>query len=526
MDKISDNGKGRLSLMFVKLNTSSYTEKIYRDFNQNLGSPTRSPFFLRLKIDDWSVDKCPLPDDINWNSLQKCCSNLYFIRTIFLNVCLVIIVIFFTTPAIALSQLEQIKFIGWNKIQDFISVQFSWLQNFLPSIMLWTFSQLLPYAISTLSQFEGHLTISGQNRKIMRRTFWFLICMVTIFPSIGLASFDVLLEKYIKNKTADGMTEEAMARFDCIFLPSNGAFFVNYVITSAFIGTGCELLRIPELLLYVIRRISTRSTTERLMLKRDSYFEFHYGLQYSWMLTIVATSIAFSIVCPIITPFGLIYLFFKHYIDKYNLYYAYRPSNLDSQCHKSAINYILFSLYLLFLTVFFFNVLRTDTKDGWLIGIQKSPQALFLLGWFILYLVYQCYGKLKLRDEFGDYQKMSHPDTPAEMVTDNNSVSDDNEFFGLSSEQRNSKRINKTQISEGNQNLVINSLNLLSSKSRVPIKYNLEHRNNFYIPLDIYVFLQRADQTEQADYRNKLGLAPCEGGVSESENNVVNNENA
>merc|ERR1712157_556438 len=132
---------------------------------------------------------------------QKCCSNLYFIRTIFLNVCLVIIVIFFTTPAIALSQLEQIKFIGWNKIQDFISVQFSWLQNFLPSIMLWTFSQLLPYAISTLSQFEGHLTISGQNRKIVRRTFWFLICMVTIFPSIGLASFDVLLEKYIKNKT-------------------------------------------------------------------------------------------------------------------------------------------------------------------------------------------------------------------------------------------------------------------------------------------------------------------------------------
>ena len=42
-------------------------------------------------------------------------------------------------------------------------------------------------------------------------------------------------------------------RMECLFLPDKGAFFVNYVITSAFIGTGLELIRFPELFLYAIR---------------------------------------------------------------------------------------------------------------------------------------------------------------------------------------------------------------------------------------------------------------------------------
>ena len=33
-------------------------------------------------------------------------------------------------------------------------------------------------------------------------------------------------------------------RWKCIFLPDNGAFFVNYVVTSALIGTALELMRL------------------------------------------------------------------------------------------------------------------------------------------------------------------------------------------------------------------------------------------------------------------------------------------
>lgn len=42
-------------------------------------------------------------------------------------------------------------------------------------------------------------------------------------------------------------------RWECLFMPDKGAFFVNYVITSAFIGTCLELIRFPELFVYALR---------------------------------------------------------------------------------------------------------------------------------------------------------------------------------------------------------------------------------------------------------------------------------
>lgn len=42
-------------------------------------------------------------------------------------------------------------------------------------------------------------------------------------------------------------------RWQCVFLPDKGAFFVNYVVTSALIGTSLELIRFPELIMYAIR---------------------------------------------------------------------------------------------------------------------------------------------------------------------------------------------------------------------------------------------------------------------------------
>lgn len=56
--------------------------------------------------------------------------------------------------------------------------------------------------------------------------------------------------------------------FRCVFLPDNGAFFVNYVIASAFIGNANDLLRIPGLLMYMIRLCMARSAAERKNVKR------------------------------------------------------------------------------------------------------------------------------------------------------------------------------------------------------------------------------------------------------------------
>lgn len=54
----------------------------------------------------------------------------------------------------------------------------------------------------------------------------------------------------------------------CVFLPNQGAFFVNYVITAALVGSAMELLRLPGLLLYTIRMAFAGSAAGRKYVKQ------------------------------------------------------------------------------------------------------------------------------------------------------------------------------------------------------------------------------------------------------------------
>lgn len=69
--------------------------------------------------------------------------------------------------------------------------------------------------------------------------------MVVVLPTLGFTTLDAVL-KFIVNEN-----ESDAYRWECIFLPDSGAFFVNYIITASLIGAGLELIRFPELLMYL-----------------------------------------------------------------------------------------------------------------------------------------------------------------------------------------------------------------------------------------------------------------------------------
>ena len=54
----------------------------------------------------------------------------------------------------------------------------------------------------------------------------------------------------------------------CVFLPNNGAFFVNYLITSALIGTALELCRFPELVSYAGNMSCARNEGEKRLARK------------------------------------------------------------------------------------------------------------------------------------------------------------------------------------------------------------------------------------------------------------------
>ena len=55
---------------------------------------------------------------------------------------------------------------------------------------------------------------------------------------------------------------------------------------------------------------------------------------------------------------GLVYIIFKHLVDRYNIYFAYGPSRIDKDTHNTAINFVVIAGMLLQLSVLFFSVLR------------------------------------------------------------------------------------------------------------------------------------------------------------------------
>ncbi|XP_032634669.1 mechanosensitive cation channel TMEM63A isoform X3 [Chelonoidis abingdonii] len=160
----------------------------------------------------------------------------------------------------------------------------------------------------------------------------------------------------------DRESAESAVRLECVFLPDQGAFFVNYVIASAFIGNGMELLRLPGLILYTIRMIMAKSPAERKNIKQHQAFEYEFGAMYAWMLCVFTVIMAYSITCPIIVPFGLIYILLKHMVDRHNLYYAFLPAKLEKKIHFAAVNQALTAPILCLFWLYFFSFLRLGFK--------------------------------------------------------------------------------------------------------------------------------------------------------------------
>ena len=60
-------------------------------------------------------------------------------------------------------------------------------------------------------------------------------------------------------------------------MPDSGAFFVNYVITAAFVGAGLELIRFPEMFWYFLQICWSRSKAENPAIQRNIRYEFRFG---------------------------------------------------------------------------------------------------------------------------------------------------------------------------------------------------------------------------------------------------------
>uniref|UniRef100_A0A8C7NBL1 Transmembrane protein 63B n=1 Tax=Oncorhynchus kisutch TaxID=8019 RepID=A0A8C7NBL1_ONCKI len=372
-----------LGMAFVTFQNEAMTAIILKDYNackcqgcHCRREPRSSSFSQHLHTYSWTVGYAPDPQNhLSVGGFP------WWLRCFIINCILFLLLFFLTTPAIIISTMDKFNV---TKPVEYLNNPI--VTQFFPTLLLWAFSALLPTIVYYSAFFEAHWTRSGENRTTMHKCYTFLIFMVLLLPSLGLSSLDVFF-RWLFDKR---FLADAAVRFECVFLPDNGAFFVNYVIASAFIGNAMDLLRIPGLLMYMTRLCLARSAAERRNVKRHQAYEFQFGAAYAWMMCVFTVVMTYSITCPIIVPFGLMYMLLKHLADRYNMYYAYLPSKLDKKIHSGAVNQVVAAPILCLFWLLFFSTLRTGFS---------APTSMFTFSVLIITIIvclsHVCFGHFK-----------------------------------------------------------------------------------------------------------------------------------
>ncbi|XP_054474175.1 CSC1-like protein 1 [Anoplopoma fimbria] len=378
-----------LGMAFVTLKTEAMAKYILKDFNAlECGGascccgrvPQPSSESGTLKVNKWSVSFAPHPKNVYWENLSVK-GFRWFVRYLMLNIFLVFLLTFLTTPTIIISTMDK-----FNVTMPIRYLNSPIISQFFPTLLLWSFSALLPTIVYYSTIGEAHWSRSSEQLSMLRKLYFFLLFMVLILPSLGLTSLAVFFRwLFDKEFLSDGKL-----RFECVFLPDQGAFFVNYVITAALVGSGMELLRLPGLLLYTIRMAFARSAAERKYVKQNQAYAFEYGAMYGWSLCVFTVILAYSIICPIIVPFGLLYMMLKHLVDKHNLYFAYLPAHIDRQVHLGAVNQALAAPIICLIWLYFFSVLRA----GFWTATSLFTLVVLVITVFIC-ISYTCFGHFK-----------------------------------------------------------------------------------------------------------------------------------
>jgi len=166
---------------------------------------------------------------------------------------------------------------------------------------------------------------------------------------------------------------------------------MNYIITSCFLGTTTELWRFPELFYMLCLHLMKKSSYENPGIRAAALWEFQIGSQYAWMMLVFAVFVVFSLISPLITPLGVIYMIIKYYVDKHNIFFAYAKCKVDNSVHKTAVNFVLFCMFLLLTITFVFtNVAWTDETSGH--TLQFWAAKLFVIA--LVIIVCGLYGDL------------------------------------------------------------------------------------------------------------------------------------
>lgn len=252
-------------------------------------------------VDSWTVIDAPEPRQIIWkNLLIKFYSRE--IRQYVVYIIVALTILFYMIPIGLISAVTTlknlVKYLSFLKpIVEIVAIK-TVLEAYLPQLALIIFLALLPKLLLYLSKAEGIPSQSHAVRAASGKYFYFTILNVFIGVTVGATLFDTF-------KTIEDQPKEIVSIL-AKSLPSNATFFLTFVALKFFVGYGLELSRIVPLIIFHLKR-KYLCKTETEVKEAWAPGDLGYVSRVPGDLLIITIVLCYSVIAPIILPFGVLY---------------------------------------------------------------------------------------------------------------------------------------------------------------------------------------------------------------------------
>lgn len=270
-------------------------------FNNRVTAAAASQSLHDTMVDMWTVSDAPEPNQLLWTNLPKKFYTrrirqyvIYFI--VFLTIFFYMIPIGFISALTTLDNLK--KLLPFLKpVVDQATIK-TVLEAYLPQLALIIFLALLPKFLLFLSKAEGIASESHAQRAASGKYFYFSVLNVFIGVTIGNTLFTTLkrIEKD-PNSLVPLLAES---------LPGSATFFLTFVALKFFVGYGLELSRIVPLIIFHLKK-KYLCKTEAEVKEAWAPGDLGYATRIPADMLILTIVICYSVIAPLIIPFGIIY---------------------------------------------------------------------------------------------------------------------------------------------------------------------------------------------------------------------------
>lgn len=441
-------GAGVAFVVFKDVYTANKAVQDFRNEKKRRIGKFFSVMELQLQRNQWKVERAPLATDIYWNHLGSSKLSLK-LRRVFVNSCLLLLLLFCSSPLAVISAIKSAGRIINAEAMDNAQIWLAWVQSsswlatiifqFLPNVLIFVSMYIvIPSALSYVSKFERHFTVSGEQRAALLKMVCFFLVNLILLRALVESSLESAILRmgrcYLDGEDCKKIEQYMSASF----LSRSCLSSLAFLITCTFLGISFDLLapipwiknklrkfRKNDMLQLVpeqseeypignqdlegLRRplipeetfdttdvnneLSSGPSLSEIDLPGQALSEypisrtspvpkqtFDFAQYYAFNLTIFALTMMYSSFSPLAVPVGAVYFGYRYVVDKYNFLFVYRvrgfPAGNNGRLMDTVLSIMRFCVDLFLLSMLLFFTVKGDST---------KLQAIFTLGLFVMY---------------------------------------------------------------------------------------------------------------------------------------------